>query len=69
MYSSSDSGHGDLIYDEPVRGTDRISNLISRSDVALVRKSQIMLRCMNPIQLPGEISQANYYVLLLYIIG
>ena len=49
MYSSSDSGHGDPISDSPLRGRDRISDSISRSDAALVRKFPIMLRCMNPI--------------------
>ena len=46
MYSSSDSGHGDPISDSPVLRTDIISDSISRSDVALVWKSPITLRCM-----------------------
>src|SRR5436189_4555552 len=35
---AADSGHGDPIYDSPLpyRGRERISNSISRSDVALV---------------------------------
>lgn len=39
----------DQISDSPVLITDIISDSISRSDAALVRKSPIMLRCMNPI--------------------